>query len=426
MPRLALTAKQELRAMPVLLTTARMLELPILALHQAVQEELAANPALEEVEEPPARPPPAPERDPLLRVPAPVSVTDTLLADLRASLPADQYPLAEALVGNLDEHGFLPIPLPTLARELDVPRGQIEAVLRVLRELGPPGIATPGPRECLLAQLDALAAAGAPAPLSRTIVAEHLEDLAAGRYRAIARALGVDESAVGAAHSFIQQRLWPYPLQAVTSERSGLERPVYRAPDLIFTLDESGFAVEVPVGPGRWLGLNRAYADLAARAAELPAAEREHVLTHVARARTFLNSLRRRHETLQRIGEALAARQAGFLRAGPAHLAPLTRLQLAQDVGLHESTVCRAVADKLALLPNRALAPLDDFFAAARPVQEALRELIAAEGEPLSDQELADLLAARGHPIARRTVARYRELLGIPPQRQRARRREDH
>jgi len=105
---------------------------------------------------------------------------------------------------------------------------------------------------------------------------------------------------------------------------------------------------------------------------------------------------------------------------------PLTRLQLARDVGLHESTVCRALADKIALLPNRALVPLDDFFDAARPVQEALRDLIASEQGPLSDQELAELLAARGYPIARRTVARYREQLGIPAQRQRARRQRDH
>ncbi len=94
-------------------------------------------------------------------------------------------------------------------------------------------------------------------------------------------------------------------------------------------------------------------------------------------------------------------------------------------MGLHESTVCRAVAGKIALLPNRALAPLDDFFHAARPVQEALRELIAAEQEPLSDQELAELLVARGYPIARRTVAKYREQLGLPAQRQRARRQRD-
>lgn len=94
-------------------------------------------------------------------------------------------------------------------------------------------------------------------------------------------------------------------------------------------------------------------------------------------------------------------------------------------MGLHESTVCRAVAGKIALLPNRALAPLDDFFHAARPLQEALRELIAAEQEPLSDQELAELLAARGYPIARRTVAKYREQLGLPAQRQRARRQRD-
>ncbi|MGB9633913.1 MAG: hypothetical protein ACPL8I_11330, partial [Chloroflexaceae bacterium] len=118
MPHLAMTAKQELRAMPALLTVARMLELPILELHQAVQEELAANPALEEFEQPPGPAPSASATDPLLRVATPVSLADTLLADLRASLPADQHALAEALVGNLDEHGFLPESPATLAREL--------------------------------------------------------------------------------------------------------------------------------------------------------------------------------------------------------------------------------------------------------------------------------------------------------------------
>lgn len=278
----------------------------------------------------------------------------------------------------------------------------------------------------MLAQLDALASAGERLPLVRAIVAEHLEDLAAGRYRAIARALGVDESAVVSAHTLMQQRLWPFPFQAILTERAGPDRRAHRAPDLIFTACESGFAVEVPTGPGRWLGLNPVYAELATRAAELPATEREHVLAYVARARTFLNGLRRRYDTLRRIGEALVARQAAFLREGPARLVPLTRLQLARDVGLHESTVCRALADKIALLPNRALVPLDDFFDAARPVQEALRDLIASEQGPLSDQELAELLAARGYPIARRTVARYREQLGIPAQRQRARRQRDH
>lgn len=422
MPRLAMTAKQELRAMPALLTVARMLELPVLELHQAVQEELAANPALETFADMPVMPL-ASETDPLLRVAAPVSLADMLLADLRASLPADQHALAETLVGSLDDHGFLPETPATLARELGASRDRIEAILRLLRELGPPGIATRGPRECLLAQLDVLAAAGEPLPLVRTIVADHLEDLAAGRYRVIARTLGVDETAVEMAHRLIQQRLWPFPFQAVTTEQGGPDRRIYRVPDLIFTASESGFVVEVSTGPGRWLGINPVYADLAARAAELSAAEREHVLTYVARARIFLSSLRRRHETLQRIGEALAVRQAAFLREGPAHLAPLTRLQLAQDIGLHVSTICRAVADKIALLPNRTLAPLDDFFAAARPVQEALRELIDAEQAPLSDQELADLLAERGYSVARRTVARYRELLGIPSQRQRARSR---
>ncbi|NTU85116.1 MAG: hypothetical protein HGA45_38110 [Chloroflexales bacterium] len=107
---------------------------------------------------------------------------------------------------------------------------------------------------------------------------------------------------------------------------------------------------------------------------------------------------------------------------GPRALAPLTRLQVAHDLRLHESTVCRAIADKTALLPDGTLWPLDGFFDASRPAREVLRELVETEPTPLSDQQLAVLLAERGHPIARRTVAKYRDELGIAPQQQRARR----
>lgn len=415
MPSLTIAARQELCAMPAMVTVARMLELPSWELHQAVIDELAANPALELVADPPNWVAPAGDR--LWRVATPVRATDALLADLRASLPAEHHGLAEAVVASLDHHGFLPEPPATLAQTWGVAPSQIEEVLHRLRELGPPGIAARGPRECLLAQLDALEAAGETVSLARAIVAEHLDDLAAGRYRMIARALHVREADVVAAHALIKQQLWPFPLssdQAENGEGACL-------PDLIFQPSAAGFSVEVPMCPQRWLGVNPVYAELGTRAATLPAAEREHIRHCLTRARIFLQSLQRRYDTLYRIGAMLAIRQAAWLRYGPAQIAPLSRTQLAQDLGLHVSTVCRAVAGKWALLPNRALAPLDSFFAAAKPLQAALRELIATEPYPLSDEELSQRLAAQGYAVARRTIAKYREQMGIPACHQRAR-----
>jgi RNA polymerase sigma-54 factor len=163
------------------------------------------------------------------------------------------------------------------------------------------------------------------------------------------------------------------------------------------------------------LRLNPLYQQLARQAASLDESEREHVQEFVARARTFLANLRQRESTLQRIGEAIVARQEEFLHHGVRHLAPMTRTEIAAELGLHESTVSRATSDKAALLPDLKLLPLSEFFVAARGVQDVLRELIENEREPLSDAELARLLGEQGYSIARRTVAKYREQMQIPP-----------
>lgn len=425
MPKLGLTARQELRAAPALLTLARMLALTGVGLHQAVQDELAANPALEELEGGGLAGPAAPaagDEERLLRVAMPPSLADVLLSDLRASLPASEHALAALIVGSLSPQGLLEESPAVLARAAGLTRQRVEAALATLRAVGPPGIAARDTRECLLAQLDALDATGAAHSLARAIIAGYLDELGAGRQRAIARALGVEPEAVVEAHAFIRGRLWPYPLQAAEGGRGSPDRRSYHTPDLVFAVEGDSFAVTLTTAPGRWLRLSPAYAALAERVETLPEAEREHVRVYLERAQGFLRALRRRGETLLRVGEALAVRQAAFLRDGPRRLVPLTRLQIAADLGMHESTVCRAVEAKAALLPDRSVCALDDFFAAARPAQELLRELVAAESAPLSDQQLAALLAAQGYPIARRTVAKYRDQLGIPAQQQRARR----
>jgi DNA-directed RNA polymerase specialized sigma54-like protein len=147
--------------------------------------------------------------------------------------------------------------------------------------------------------------------------------------------------------------------------------------------------------------------------------ERQHVRQYAARARFFMECVTQRWDTLLTITQALISAQHAFLEQGVRGLRPLTRGELAAEVGLHESTVSRATANKYVLLPSGRTVPFDDFFDGSLAAKEALREVIAAEdgAKPYSDEELAKRLGEQGLPLARRTVAKYREALGILPSR---------
>jgi RNA polymerase sigma-54 factor len=439
---MGMTQEMGMRVTPMLLNLVHLLALPSLDLQQAVQQELSENPALEEVEADEAACPRCGEPmvagvcwrcaseglepqslsdngeeevDPLLFVAAPRSFAEVLLADLYASLPEEDHPIATALVGNLDDQGFLANETAEIATQLGVSVERVEVVLTRLRELGPPGIATRDTRECLLVQIDTLESQGITCPHARELVADHLDDLGTRSPRQLARELRLTATEVENVRAFIKRYLWPYPAQAAGIEIVSPHRPRYRTADMVIREVDEGFAVEVLHSPRRMLRINPLYQELAGRAASLEEGERAHVQEYISRARIFLTNLRQRESTLQRIGEVVVQRQEPFLRHGVRHLAPLTRAEIAGELGLHESTVSRAINEKTALLPNSTLLPMSEFFVAARGVQDVLRELIANETKPLSDDELARLLTAEGFPVARRTVAKYRDQLKIPP-----------
>jgi RNA polymerase sigma-54 factor len=430
------------RVTPALLNLAQMLTLPMLELHQLIEQELAENPALEEVEAADTRcsdcggpmvgglclrcvgydsvgegglSAGGEEIDVLLFVAAPRSLSESLLRDLYASLPTQDHVIAMTLVGSLDDHGFLTEELELVASALGVSIERVQVVWRRLCDLGPPGIATRDTRECLLAQIDTLEAQGVSCPYVRALVAHHLEDLGAGRFRHLVRTLKITSDEFDAARAFIRRQLWPYPMQAAGGEAAPLQRTRYRIADIVFSRHNDAFTVEVPHAQRRILRLSPLYKDLSRRAATLDDHERAHVQTYIARARVFLTNLLQREHTLKRIGESLIVRQRAFLLHGVRDLAPLTRSEIATELNLHESTVSRAIAEKSALLPNGALMAISEFFVVARGVQDILRELVANETCPLSDERLSQLLALQGHPIARRTVAKYRDIMRIPP-----------
>jgi RNA polymerase sigma-54 factor len=125
--------------------------------------------------------------------------------------------------------------------------------------------------------------------------------------------------------------------------------------------------------------------------------------------------LRQRRETIRRIAEFLIERQEAFLRYGVRHLAPLTRAEVAAVIGVHESTVSRATANKYVQIPSREIVPFSHFFTASLSIKDVISELIANEKTPLTDQEIVETLQLRGFNVARRTVAKYRGQLGILP-----------
>lgn len=455
MLEMVMAPQMEMQANPALLNLARLLTLPSTDLQQVIRQELAENPSLEEIETEETTcetcggplvegmclrclshsPDPSPSAstsdtewvDPFLFVAAPRSLTETLLMDLYATLPEADHPLADALVGSLDEQGFLADEPADIAATLQVAPERIVVVLRHLRELGPPGIATRDTRECLLAQIDRLSREQGQGdeegeeitihPLAASLIEHHLDDLGAHRYSYIARKMHIEPTDIRAAHDFIQRYLWPYPALA-TQTTHAPDQTRYRIPDLAISEKEGEFVVEVLNSSRRLLRMNPLYQELTtstSTTATLDTNEREHVQHYVARTRVFLANLRQRESTLKQIGDAIVARQQAFLRHGVRHLRPMTRAEIAAELELHESTVSRAVAEKTALLPDRTLLPLSEFFVAARTVQDVLRELVANETTPLNDEELARMLTERGYPIARRTVAKYRKQINILP-----------
>ncbi|HEY7355145.1 MAG TPA: hypothetical protein VH590_01730 [Ktedonobacterales bacterium] len=361
--------------------------------------------------------------DASMYIPASVSLAEVLTRALRAELPAEDTPIIEYLVGNLDEHGYLHGSTAEVAQVLSVSPERIERVLARLQTLDPPGIGARTVRECLLLQLRALEAEGQPQPVTRAVVERFLSELAQGHYSEIARQLGLTRRAVEQAHAFIQQRLTPFPTQGYVEERTTPAhdniRPV--VPDVIIRRRPEGetprYEVEVVEAQRFSARVDPAYvAAYRQLGTHGPGAagEREHVYQSMTRARFFLSSLRQRWQTLAKITWGLIERQAAFLEQGDSGLIPLTRAELAEAMGVHPSTVSRATADKYVMLPNAQVVPFATFFTASLPIKAALQDILEQASKPLSDQRLTELLAAQGIQIARRTVTKYRAELGQP------------
>lgn len=354
----------------------------------------------------------------LQRIEQPVSLADYVLRQVGPTLESDdERRIARYILDRLDDNGLLPEHPAEIARYLHVPLADVEAVLARIQQCDPPGVAATSRTECLLLQLDSLAETCVVPPLCRPLVSDegHWHALAHAHYDTLAHALHSTPAQVIAAAEFIRANLTPYPARA--NWGPGSERTVVSPPDAAIypnpNRTDGGLIIEI-FTPGN--GYLRVSPEIKALLRQLP--DNDDFATwrgYVDRATLLTKCLQQRNHTLRRILTFLVTKQRAYVTGHDSDLTPLTRATIADELGLHESTVSRAVANKFVALPNGKVVPLSKFFDRSLAVRTALSEIIADEPHALSDNELADRLREQGYVVARRTVAKYRQMLGILP-----------
>ena len=361
--------------------------------------------------------------DPLTLVAFEAGMTEQLLADLKVSLSYEDHPIAEYLVGNLDEQGFLTCSVESAAHSLEVTPERVERVLHLLHHCGPVGVGARDLRECLLLQLDDLREHGDVEIVRyvEEVITNYLTELGEHKYTIIAQQLSTTYESVVAVRDFIKRNMQPRPLQEPPEGRAWRSPTPTRfvLPDVLIRDRDGQLEAEVVETYRFSLRVNPLYQRLAADSARQNGAmsdhEREHIKRYVNRSKLFISNINQRRETMLRITNCLIELQEQYIRFGVRYLRPLTRAQVAQYLGIHESTVSRATADKFIMLPNKQVIPFSDFFSASLSAKDVIKELITKEGQPMTDKEIVLHLRDQGIRVARRTVTKYRNQLGILP-----------
>lgn len=341
--------------------------------------------------------------------------------------PQDQR-IGAALIDAIDDDGYLRESLDEIVRmlrpELQVAVGDVAAMLSRIQRFDPVGIGARDLRECLLLQIEALSDDTDGKAIARRIVADHLERLPKIGPEGLAAELDAPEDEVAQGLHLVRS-LDPRP----GSQLGGMSADTYVTPDCVIWRHQGMWRVSL-AGSQQRLTIHRGYEAMIQHANGNDAS---YLRGRLQEARWLLKHLEARGDTLLKVVRCLVRQQSGFLEFGAQALRPLTLREVAAEVGLHESTVSRAVARKYALTPRGTL-PLRGFFASgintdtggeasSTAIQSMIKRLIDAENprKPLSDAKLADQLKADGVPVARRTVAKYREAMNIPASHERVR-----
>jgi len=463
--KLGLSARlsQRLILTPSLQQAIKLLPLTTLELAEVLEQEVMENPLLEEVpveetktseELAQEEPPPERERaeDPLKEIeverffedyfddggerrmrPAdlpevpPIENTltespdlyDHLLWQLRMT-EADEATLeiGEAIIQNLDEDGLLRVSLEDVAAMGPWPMEAVERTLTLVQALDPPGVAARTLTECLRIQLRVLGLEGSPADV---MVRDHMKQLQSHQYPEISRQMGLSADEV-AHHLEIIQGLAPRPGNRYSAKRSD-----YILPDVFVVKEGEEYRIVLNDDGLPKLRISPTYRRMLDQKEPGSEETRAYVKDKLRSALWLLKSVDQRQRTIYKVAESIVRHQRAFLDHGISHLRPLVLRDVASDIGMHESTVSRVVANKYMHTP-RGVYEMRFFFhsgitstmgeaISSVTIKDRIKKMIEEEdaSRPLSDSRIAEVLGAEGLPLARRTVAKYREELRIPP-----------
>jgi len=327
--------------------------------------------------------------------------------------------IGESIIAQLDDTGYLFQPLDKIAESLEVSVQDVERALKNVQTFDPVGIAARDLRECLLIQYEAH---GETDPVLKGVIEEHLEDLERRRFSKIAHDLKTTEEHVQEAADTLSN--WE-PLPARKYMDLGNE---YLTPDVFVEKVDGEYQVRINDDGSPPLRISGKYQQMLGNRDELSREEYEFLKQKCSSAVWLIRNIEQRRQTLYKVTRKLMEFQEEFLERGISALRPLKLQDVADAVGVHETTVCRVVNGKYVQTP-RGLFELKFFFStglmnsgngedtASKSVMDMIRNFIDQEDvkKPLSDQKLADLLNKQGIQIARRTVAKYRENMNILP-----------
>jgi RNA polymerase sigma-54 factor len=352
-------------------------------------------------------------------IPVQETLQQNLIAQLNQTvLSADDRKVAELIIGNIDDDGFLRSTPEEMALNSGIPQEDFERTLASIQSFYPAGVGARDLRECLLIQLRRQAKEHS---LESRVVSDHMEELGKHRFPEIARRMGISVEEVQKAANNIA-RLNPRPGQVFAAAPQN-----YVLPDVIVEKVDGEYQISLNNEQIPHLRISNLYKDIIASGDAQTADVKDYIRDKIRSGKFLIRSIHQRQQTILNIAQQIVSRQRDFLEDGAAHLKPMTMAEVADAVGVHETTVSRAVSGKYMATPQGVF-EMKYFFTSGyqtatgeslsnTSVKQAILELVKHESgsAPLSDHEIVEILSERGIPIARRTVAKYRSELNILP-----------
>jgi RNA polymerase sigma-54 factor len=326
--------------------------------------------------------------------------------------------IANIIIGNINEDGYLIVSEEEVARATGASEEKVNEIREKIKKFDPVGVASLNLKEVLLAQMDYLEIND---EIAQAIVNSYLPLLEKSEYSHLAKALGVPLATLKH-HIEIIKGLNPTP-----GRKYAQEKTTYVVPDIVVHKEGTEFKITLNDEGMPRLRINHYYKKLLSKASEANPETLRFLKDKMKKALWFLRSLEQRNRTIYKVAKNIVDKQKEFIEKGIDYLKPLTLIELAQEIGVHESTVGRVVANKYIMTP-RGVFSLKYFFhksltgdfgeeVSSLRVKDRIRKLVEGEDKekPLSDIEIGDILAKENFKIARRTVAKYRKQLKIPP-----------